>query len=155
MIGEGTMSNPAQQHRPPARPRDEVVQLLRDSGLVDEDWYRRIYRDVADGGLDPVEHYVDHGAPEGRNPNSHFDTQWYVATYPDVHEAGVNPLLHYLIDGADEGRRTSRSFDTAQYLSDNPDVVRAGINPLLHYLRIGLREGRLGRRYAFGVGRRG
>lgn len=134
------------------RPREEVLRIIRDSGLVDERWYRATYRDVADGGLDPVAHYVDHGADEGRNPNSHFDTRWYAKTYADVRAAGVDPLLHYAIDGAREGRRAGPAFDTAYYLAQNPDVGRGVLNPLVHYLRLGLREGRLARSYPFGLG---
>ena len=143
------MDPTSRQGRAASRPRDEVVRLLRGSGLVDDAWYRRAYPDVARGGMDPVEHYVDHGAPEGRNPNSHFDTVWYVRTYPDVLESGVNPLLHYLVDGAREGRWASKAFDTAHYLSDNPDVADLGVNPLAHYLQCGMQEGRSARRYPF------
>ena len=149
------MGDILRQNQSVTRPRGEVIRLLRASGLVDADWYRRTYRDVAEAGLDPVEHYIDHGAAERRNPNAYFDTSWYMATYPDIGEAGLNPLIHYLIDGASEGRRASRMFDTKYYLSDNPDVAASGLNPLVHYLRSGLREGRPCRSYPFGSGRRG
>ena len=144
------MNTPSDRAKFADRPREEVVRIIRESGLVDERWYGETYRDVADGGLDPVAHYVDHGADEGRNPNSHFDTRWYLKTYADVRAAGVNPLLHYAIDGAKEGRRTSPTFDTAYYVAQNPDVGPHGLNPLVHYLRSGLREGRSARSYPFG-----
>ncbi len=146
------MSDTGEGDEVAARARDEVVSVLLDSGLVDERWYKETYPDVANGGLDPVSHYVDYGAAEGRDPNSHFSTRWYLNNYPDVRETGINPLLHYLLHGAQEGRRVGPAFDTAYYLAHNTDVDGGQINPLVHYLRSGLRERRLGRPYPFGGG---
>src|SRR5690606_10406901 len=35
---------------------------------VDVDWYRDAYPDVALAGIDPEQHYVQHGRAEGRFP---------------------------------------------------------------------------------------
>lgn len=43
--------------------------LLRRSGLFDAEWYLKHYEDVAKAGVDPLRHYVEHGAHEGREPN--------------------------------------------------------------------------------------
>jgi hypothetical protein len=43
--------------------------LLRRSGLFDAQWYLRHNADVADAGIDPLRHYVEFGASEGRAPN--------------------------------------------------------------------------------------
>ena len=123
-----------------------LVDILQKSGLVNADWYRRIYPDVGSAGLEPVEHFCEHGAAEGRSPNAYFDTVWYLEQYPDVGQEGVNPLLHYILIGAAEGRSTGRWFDTAYYLEQNPDLKELDINPLLHYLQAGRREGRPARR---------
>src|SRR5262249_32563879 len=64
-------------------------ELLR-GGLVDEKWYLAQYPDVI--GHDPVVHYLDHGAAEGRNPNPFFNTVEYLKAYPQVAESGMNPL---------------------------------------------------------------
>lgn len=116
--------------------------IIRDSGLLDPDWYRDTYPDVAARGADPLRHYVRNGAREGRDPNRLFSSSWYLASYPDVAEAGFNPLVHYILRGAREGRNPGPLFDTRWYLDAYPDVVAAGMNPLLHYLRHGAREGR-------------
>jgi hypothetical protein len=42
---------------------------LRQSGLVDPAWYLARNPDVAEAGMDPVLHYLHHGAEEGRAPN--------------------------------------------------------------------------------------
>jgi hypothetical protein len=73
--------------------------------LFDAAWYLVTYPDVAAAGVNPLEHYLRHGAAEGRDPGPLFSTRWYLEAYPDVAAAGVNPLEHYLRRGAAEGRR--------------------------------------------------
>lgn len=85
------------------------VKLLKRSGLFDEAWYLAQYPDVAKAEANPIEHYIVHGAEEGRNPSPTFDTRFYLNHYPDVAEAGFNPLVHYVMHGRGEGRRTSWS----------------------------------------------
>jgi hypothetical protein len=84
-----------------ARPE---VRLIVRSGLFDRDWYLARYPDVRSAGVDPVLHYLDWGATEGRDPSSLFDTEWYASGNPDVRRAGLNPLVHYLRYGQREGR---------------------------------------------------
>ena len=73
--------------------------------LFDTDWYLSEYPDVAAAGLDPIRHFFDNGAQEGRNPNPYFETSWYVSTNVDVAASMMNPFLHYLLYGAREGRK--------------------------------------------------
>ena len=79
-------------------------QLFIAAALFDPDWYRAEYPDVAVSGTDPVDHYLRHGAAEGRNPNGIFNTRWYAMRYPDVHASGMNPFLHFVLYGCREGR---------------------------------------------------
>jgi hypothetical protein len=44
--------------------------LVKRSGLFDAQWYLRHNADVAGAGIDPLRHYVEFGAREGRAPNS-------------------------------------------------------------------------------------
>lgn len=78
--------------------------LIEDSGLFDKSWYLAQYPDVAKHGANPIEHYLRHGAAEGRNPNKSFDSSRYLERYPDVTGAGLNPLVHYIRFGKKEGR---------------------------------------------------
>jgi serralysin len=98
--------------------------------------------DVAAAGVDPLQHFLQNGWKEGRNPNPWFDTAGYLAQYGDVAAAGVNPLLHYEQSGWTEGRDPSASFDTLGYLAANPDVAAAHVNPLDHFINSGIYEGR-------------
>jgi lipopolysaccharide biosynthesis protein len=132
----------------PHRTRQRIAYLRSRLGVApladffDAEWYRQRYEDVAASGLAPLEHFIRHGAAEGRDPSPLFDTSWYLEVNPDVAEAGVDPLLHYIEYGAAEGRDPSPLFDTSWYLEANPDVAAAGINPLLHYIKCGAAEGR-------------
>nr|WP_249812424.1 MULTISPECIES: glycosyltransferase [unclassified Bradyrhizobium] len=122
-----------------------VAETIRRSQLFDADWYLRKYPDVTAAQLDPLTHYIEFGAREGRDPNPLFDTDWYLSYYPDVAAAGANPLAHYEEYGSrlHEGRDPHPSFSTLYYFAQNPDVAAAGLNPLLHYLREGRAAGRL------------
>lgn len=70
------------------------VALVRGSGLFDEAWYKERYPDVVGAGFDPVEHYLLHGAREGRDPSPAFSTLDYQAGHPGLAATGANPLLH-------------------------------------------------------------
>jgi hypothetical protein len=84
------------------------IKLLKSSGHFDEAWYLAANADVARQGADPVEHYVRHGAAEGRNPSPSFNTRRYLQINPDVAHAGMNPLVHFVKYGIAEGRCTGK-----------------------------------------------
>jgi GT2 family glycosyltransferase len=134
-------------HEGPSHPveisceRDETYCSV--SRLFDRDWYLEIYPDVAAAGVDPVQHYIECGAREGRNPNRFFDTKWYLERYVDVAASGVNPVEHYVRHGAKEGRNPTQSFDCKHYLLAHPDVARAGVEPFQHFVETGWKEGRV------------
>ena len=101
--------------------RAKQLERLRGAELFSGSWYLAKYVDVRVGGLDPAEHYLDHGGAEGRSPGPDFDGRWYLEANPDVREAGINPLLHYLEHGRDEGRE-SRSLAVSKRLRMFADV---------------------------------
>lgn len=88
--------------------RFRIRQRIRASGQFDGPWYLAQNPDVAVKGIDPILHYIDHGAVEFRNPNPGFDTEYYLARYPDVALAAMNPLDHYIRFGRSEQRETRR-----------------------------------------------
>ena len=67
---------PAAQPEPAPDPGGEA-DLIRNSGLFDRDYYLARYPDVAESGLDPVDHYLQIGAAKGYDPNPLFDTGYY------------------------------------------------------------------------------
>ena len=87
----------------PLRDRRAVRTIAR-SGLFDTEWYLKSNPDVAALGIDPIRHYVAHGANEGRDPSPSFSTIGYLSHNGDVAVAEVNPLEHFVRHGAAEGR---------------------------------------------------
>ena len=55
----------------------ELEQVL--TGFFDAEWYLSRYPDVATCGLEPMAHFLQWGAAEGRDPNRLFDSGWYLA----------------------------------------------------------------------------
>lgn len=133
--------------------------------LFDLDWYLSKNPDVAEAGIDPLQHFLSSGWKEGRDPHPFFSVTWYLNNNPDVAISGVDPLTHYnrlfsntsaetkynpeeisnikvatrLFCSIDE---IKEKFDRDFYLESNQDVKDAGVHPLMHYLENGWREGR-------------
>lgn len=82
---------------------DGVYDLVAE--YFDEDFYLTAYPDVAKAGVDPIQHYLDAGWQERRDPSLLFSTRFYLDNYPDVVAAGVNPFYHYIAAGKAEGRQ--------------------------------------------------
>ncbi len=119
-----------------------VRRCVRRSHLFDEKFYVETYPDVGLAAVDPLSHFIQHGASERRLPHPLFDTPFYLAFDPSVATSGQNPLVHYLKVGAARGLDPSPWFDSSYYLETNPDVRRTGVNPLVHFVRFGATEGR-------------
>ena len=67
--------------------------------------YLEKYKDVAEAGIDPYQHFINSGLDEGR-VGSFFDNKWYVAQHKDVRIAGVDGFQHYISSGKDEKRQS-------------------------------------------------
>ena len=133
------------------------------AAFFDAAFYLEKYPDVRQSGKDPLNHYLDRGWKEGRDPSPGFSTAHYLSRYPDVRDAGVNPLIHYVFHGKAEGRAPlpgsqgqspagaaraiiaaaiEGEFDADYYLKTYADVKATGVPPLEHYIETGWREGR-------------
>lgn len=73
--------------------------LLAASGMLDPEYYRERYPDIAAKGVDPLDHYLRRGAAEGRWPNASFDSKAY-AREAGIDLKTVNPAVHHLTHGA-------------------------------------------------------
>lgn len=85
--------------------RKRQFDLINDSGYFDAEFYLANNPDVANAGVNPVEHFLDFGGHEGRKPSGKFDSAYYLKNNEDVARSGANPLVHYLRYGMHEGRR--------------------------------------------------
>jgi hypothetical protein len=122
------------------RQRDETwalqsAQLIRASKLFDDDYYLQCRPDVAAQEVNPLWHYLYHGAREGAAPCPLFDSNYYAAQCRNLD--GENSLAHYLRGGVAISRNPHPLFDTAFYLSRCGCKIPQGITPLEHFLTTG------------------
>ena len=68
----------------PRMAREKTIRLIRESGAFDEAYYRGKYSDVADPRVDPIQHWVDSGWREDRDPSDPQD---------------LDPVLYDLLEG--------------------------------------------------------
>jgi hypothetical protein len=110
--------------------------------LFDGRYYLSRYPDVSESGVNPLFHYMSHGASEFRDPNPFFDTAYYVQGNPECMQSGLTPLGHFIAVGAKSGVRPHPFFDCTYYNACYADVQSSGLDPLSHFLRIGRHEKR-------------
>ncbi len=96
--GSRPVADPAASPDPWTVDRDVLLQVF------DADYYRAIYPDIAEAGIDPLDHFLTEGWREGRAPSRTFSVPDYLEFNPDVAALGINPFLHYVIAGRSEGR---------------------------------------------------
>lgn len=46
--------------------------------------------------MNPLVHFYQHGAAEGRDPHPLFSTSWYLEQHPELRSGTENVLEHYL-----------------------------------------------------------
>ncbi|WP_057434981.1 rhamnan synthesis F family protein [Pseudomonas syringae group genomosp. 3] len=115
--------------------------------------YLRLNPDVASAGVDPAQHYLDHGCAEGRKYQDIsvekqqlfslgiFDPDFYMSQYPDISNAGLDPSEHFLTNGCAEGRWASVFFRSDWYMDCHPESKSHPKNSLFHYSEIGSQIG--------------
>ena len=106
--------------------------------LVDADWYRTAYPEVA---ADPVQHFFETGWREGRDPNAWFAARWYLEQNADATGADESPLHHFVRDGAFAGRPPHPDFDVVWYSRHQLGLDYPSPAALHHFLTIGLANG--------------
>lgn len=100
--------------------KEKIVRL----GFFDEKFYCQSYPEACKGGISPLDHYLEIGWKEGKNPSLSFNSSWYLNSYPDVAQSGINPLVHYIEFGIFEGRLPAPSFCWNKRL-DYPGSVKS------------------------------
>ena len=139
-------------------PRLSEEERVKASGLFDPEWYIATYPDVKAAGLDPLYHYLSHGAREGRSPGPAFDAKRYLKRRGDdaSPEARRHPLLDYIDQGearlakglSDKMRHqvslviSTPLFDAGWYRRHNPEAVGDRDDLAIHYIKHGAPNGR-------------
>lgn len=90
----------AQPKRSPQRKsffeaQKSICAELEGTALFDTAWYLETYPDLAASKLTPLQHYVQYGCWEARNPSPEFNTLNYYLEHPEVAERGECALFHY------------------------------------------------------------
>ena len=85
----------------PVRPSERIRRLV--GGEFNADYYLSAHAKLPEG-VDPLDHFLERGWREWRDPNPHFSVRDYLELYPDVVQSGINPFIHYLRSGRSEGR---------------------------------------------------
>jgi ubiquinone/menaquinone biosynthesis C-methylase UbiE len=75
--------------------KKNAFKICNESTYFDKSWYLEQYPDVSTAGLNPVEHYINIGASEGRDPGPDFSTKKYFIENPEIQRAGINPLVYF------------------------------------------------------------
>jgi hypothetical protein len=103
---EAARSAPAPSRPAPAPTAARATESERTAvaDAFDAAYYLAVNPDIAEAEVDPLDHFLEHGWREGRDPCAQFSVRDYLEANPDVAAAGVNPFAHYLISGRAEGR---------------------------------------------------
>ena len=72
-------------------------ELIERSDLFDCDFYLANYKDVRESLVDPIMHYIETGAREGRIPSASFNIDVYLKHCESLGEFPENPLLHFIL----------------------------------------------------------
>lgn len=121
----------------------EPTEIKETLSLFQADWYLGNNPDVAEAGMDPLEHYFKFGEAEGRWPNPYFDPKYYLSIAPGARKSDGPALLHYREKGWRRGRNPSKKFSQSLYLKEYPKAAEADIDPLTYHLEQGSKEGNL------------
>ncbi|HEY8240107.1 MAG TPA: polysaccharide pyruvyl transferase family protein, partial [Kiritimatiellia bacterium] len=101
-------------------PNDEELARLRAGARFDRAYYLVLYDDVAAAGIDPLLHFIHHGAAEGRLPHAGYDA----GDAPDAD--GLHPCVAYLLEGRPPAPRAGDHV--RRVLIDTPYGVWLGEN---------------------------
>ncbi|HEX5450572.1 MAG TPA: hypothetical protein VFW85_11005 [Gaiellaceae bacterium] len=117
----------------PPRPRGlrhlHAYFALRRSGAFDTDYYCARYLDVAVARLDPLMHYIEHGAWEFRDPSASFSTGEHLLKHPELEAKGINPLLHFVKRGGVPERRAAAPASPAPLQQPVPEPAAVAPAP--------------------------
>lgn len=104
----------------------------------DANFYLASNPDVAAAGMDPLQHFLQHGLGEDRDPHPLVDIR---CIRSQLGGAVLDPkrLSEAL---ADPSIQPHPLFDARAYLVANPDVAASGMAPLAHFIDHGAEEGR-------------
>ena len=121
----------------------QLIDIIRQSGLLILDWYLARNPDVVVAGVDPVEHWYFTARKEGRDPNFLFSTKDYLRDNDDIATSSLNPLAHYILFGESEEKPPSLYFDLKWYRERYREALDKRWPTALSYYLANLRDPRI------------
>jgi len=110
--------------------------MLRLRSLFDAEFYRVRYPEVHQAGVNPLLHYVLHGAHEGRKPHRLFQPEFYRIGCPDL--PSCEDAFAHFRQGGWRHASPHPLFDCAAYVEAHPEF--GGVDPLTHAMRAARRR---------------
>lgn len=105
--------------------RSKEYELIAKSEYFDKRWYLKTYPDVAAAKMDPVQHYLQYGWKEGRDPSPKFNTLEYLNANPSVKSLNINPLIH-IKQNKKQHKRKDIEFVSGDYSSKKYENIKDG-----------------------------
>ena len=122
-----------------------VITDAKDRLIVADHFDAAFYRDSNSDlahltDSEALDHFMNFGWREGRDPTNWFSTLNYLAVSPDLVGTEVNPFLHFILFGKEEGRHlwpacvSGADFPTSenpaeQVKADNVEGLRHSVKP--------------------------
>ena len=100
-------------------------EAMRESRLFDEEWYAEEHPDVRGSGVEPLAHFLTHGATEGRNPNRFFRTRTWMDNARKERENVVG-FLAGVADRLDDPRARNPANDVATAVQAGRQKIKDG-----------------------------
>ncbi|WP_189464117.1 glycosyltransferase [Vreelandella hamiltonii] len=94
-----------------------------ESTLFDAGWYLARYPDLLNTPTEPLLHFWEAGAAEGRDPGPDFSTSGYLRYYPEVAQLPCQPLTHFLKTGYAHDFSALPEWEGEQAFSNRPTVM--------------------------------
>ena len=119
----------------------EFRNFVYDKGLFDEEYYLNSVEDK--DILDSLEHYLDYGHIEGRNPSWFFNTTRYIKEHPELEGTDKVPFIDYVMDIIKQYNTIKNSglFNEDYYLEKAGYSFYVTKDPLMHFITTGARQG--------------
>lgn len=110
----------------PANVCHSDYETLVGSALFDAGWYLERYIDLQQVVIEPICHFWESGAQEGRDPGPNFSTSGYLRANPAVCESGRHPLVHYLSQEAPDIQQALPVWEGQRAFVGRPTVMLCG-----------------------------
>ena len=135
---------------------NESENIIKNSKLFDEVFYKTKYPDVNQTTLTPIQYYLKFGHVNNHLPNKHFKYS-LKDKYSLIYNFNLNPLVYNILYKNNYSFKNivhtdkklnekiikkQKIFNSKNYLNEQKDVRESGLDPIYHYVNYGYKENR-------------